>query len=296
MSFGGLDIVLWNDILDIQRPLVAAAGYDFLVDDPQWKVDRQAADWDTWIAQGNVKVIMGFPVQPDALVAVTKRANDAGIKVLGYTQNWPGTWGALLTNPLDDGKKLGGKAAEWIKQTYQDKPVEVCVLADRATDITRGRTDGIIAAVKEGAPNAVIDEVPALSRQEGFDGANRQLVAHPDTKVWLNLGDDAIQGAYRAVIDSGVKKDDPGYFFGSLDLTNASLDIVSIPGSIWRAGYVFTSRELAHADTDLMIDAATGKPPRNYTILPTLVTPENAKDFYVGQKAQGATASPTAAQ
>jgi ribose transport system substrate-binding protein len=284
MSFGDTSFALWSDVLELMKPQVEAAGYKLLVDDPKFKVDKQAQDWDAWIAQGDVKAIMGFPVQVDALIPVTQRANAADVAVLGYTQNWKGTKAALITDPIADGEKLGQAAGEWIKKRYGDKAVEVCVLTDRSTDITKGRSDGMIRALKEVAPASVIHDVPAFSRQQGFDAAKRTLVAHPKTRVWLFFGDEALAGAYRAVSDSGVAKDDPDYFFGGLDLTNETLDIMAVPNSIWRVGYVFTSTELAKANTQLLVDAANGKPVHNYLIKPKRVTPENIEQFYVGDR------------
>lgn len=284
MSFGGLDIVLWNDIIEMMRPQVKAAGYELLVDDPQWKVDKQVQDWDAWITRGNVKAIMGFPIQVDALIPVTARATAAGIPVLGYTQNWKGTKAALVTKPIEDGKLLGDAAGKWVAERFGDKKVDVAVLTDRSSDLGRGRSDGMMAAVKAAAPNAVIHQVPSLTREEGFEGAKRQLIAHPDTRVWIGLGDDHVQGAYRAVLDSGVAKDDPDTFFGSLDLTNDSLDIMAIPDSIWRVGFVFTSTELAKANSQMLIDAAEGRPVEDYLIKATQVTPDNIEQFYVGDR------------
>jgi hypothetical protein len=41
MSFGGLDIPIWNDMLGIMEPQIEDAGYDFLTDDPQWDIQPQ---------------------------------------------------------------------------------------------------------------------------------------------------------------------------------------------------------------------------------------------------------------
>jgi len=72
MSFGGSTIALWNDEIELMRPMIQKAGYKFLVDDPQFKVQKQVQDWQSWIAQGEVKAIMGWPIQVDALVPEQK--------------------------------------------------------------------------------------------------------------------------------------------------------------------------------------------------------------------------------
>ncbi len=45
--------------------------------DPQFKVEQQVQDWKAWIAQGEVKAIMGWPINADAMVPVTQQAADA---------------------------------------------------------------------------------------------------------------------------------------------------------------------------------------------------------------------------
>lgn len=280
MSFGGLDITIWVDELKQMKEMVEAAGCEFLSDDPQWDVQRQAADWDAWLARGDVKAIMAFPVQADALVPVTKRALDAGVPVFGYTTKWEGVECALLTDPVKDGALLGSEASKWIKETFGDKPVNVAVMSDRESDLTRGRTEGIIAALEKDAPNAEIFELPGLSREEGLNNAKGQLTAHPDTNVWLSVSNDNIQGAYRALMDSGVKPDDPNYEFGSLDLTNETLDILKQPNTIWRIGFAFPTAELAKANAELLIGASTGAACKDYVITPKRVTAENADEYY----------------
>ena len=280
MSFGGLDITIWVDELKQMKEMVEAAGCEFLSDDPQWDVQRQAADWDAWLARGDVKAIMAFPVQADALVPVTKRALDAGVPVFGYTTKWDGVECALLTDPVKDGGLLGSEASKWIKETFGDKPVKVAVMSDRESDLTRGRTEGIIAALGKDAPNAEIFELPGLSREEGLTNAKGQLTAHPDTNVWLSVSNDNIQGAYRALMDSGVKPDDPNYEFGSLDLTNETLDILKQPNTIWRIGFAFPTAELAKANADLLIGASTGASCKDYVITPKRVTAANADEYY----------------
>jgi ribose transport system substrate-binding protein len=284
MSFGSLEPALWNDILVYMKTELEEQDYELLVDDPQFKVEKQVSDWEAWLAQGDVKSIMGYPVQADALVPVTAQANGAGVPVLGYTQNWEGTAAALVTNPLEDGEMLGTNAGEWIVENYGDKPVDVAILSDYKAELTKERSEGMIAAVEETAPNAVIHDLPSFSRSEGFDAAESLLTSNPDTKVWIAFGSENVLGAYRAVINSGVSKTDPDYFFGALDSTNEILDIMAIPDSIWRVGYVFPSKELAEINTRLLVGAAEGEEVKDELIVPKLVTKDNIDSFYFDEE------------
>lgn len=283
MSFGGGSVSLWNDVLKLMRPMVEDAGYTFLADDPQWKVDRQVADWDAWLARGDLKALMAFPIQVDAVVPATKRLTDSGVPVLGFTTDWEGTSAALLTHPAADGERLATEASEWILENHPGESIEVAVLGDRNSDISRGRTEAMIKTVREMVPDAKVYELAASGRDSGFEAAKRQLVAHPDTTVWISFANEELQGAYRALVDSGIAKDDPNYFLGNLDVTNDDLDLIKIPNSIWRTGYIFTSREIADVNTRMLIDAAEGEPVEDYIIEATHVTAENADDFYLDE-------------
>jgi ribose transport system substrate-binding protein len=282
MSFGDQSVEVWKAELEKMKPIIEAAGYEFLADDPKNDVQTQANDWRAWINRGDVKAIMGYPIQVDALLPVTKEATDAGIPVLGYAATWPGTKGALVTNPRKDGEILGKKTAEWINETYGDEPVRVAVVGGRSSDLIRERTEGISAALKAEAPNVQIDELsPELDRTEAFNQAKAEIQRRGKVPVWVGVSDDIMHGVYQALEQSGVATDDPKTYIGALDMTNPSLDLIGKPNNIWRVGYTFDVNELAKINTDLLIAAAGGKPTKNELIKPTLVTPENYKQFYL---------------
>jgi ribose transport system substrate-binding protein len=282
MSFGGSTIALWNDEIALMRPVIEKAGYKFLADDPEFKVEKQVQDWKAWIAQGNVKAIMGWPINAAAMVPVTRQAAEAHIPVIGYAVAWKGVAAALLTKPEEDGRHLASFAVDWIKKEYDNKPVEVAVMSDEQNDLTRLRVKGIYEEVKSGIPNAKVYKVPALSRENGYNAAKQQLTAHPNTTVWLSFSNDNMKGVYKALIDSHVKKDDPKYFLAGMDVTNEDLDLIQIPNSIYRMAFAFRSEVLAKVNTDFLLAAAKGEPLKDVYVSPEVVTPANAKKFYVG--------------
>ena len=203
MSFGGSTIALWNDILAIMGPELDKKGFKLITHDPQFKVEQQVQDWKAWIAQGEVKAIMGWPINADAMVPVTQAANDAGIPVIGYAVAWKGVKASMLTNPEGDGRSVAGFAVEWIKKTYGDKPVKVAIMSDEQNDLTRLRVEGINAELTEKVPTATVMRVPALTREDGYNAAKQQLTAHPDTTVWLSFSNDNMKGVYKALLELG---------------------------------------------------------------------------------------------
>lgn len=281
MSYAGMDIQIWVDTLKLMAPIVEEAGYELLSDDPQWDVQSQVANWQGWIQRGDVKAIMGYPVQSDSLIPVTAEAVSAGVSVLGYASSWEGVEYAMLIDSFEEGRTLGLLAGEWVVETHGDGEVPVVLMADRAADLPRSRAEGIEAGLAEAAPNAKVIDLKASSRDEGHSAAQTQMIADPETKTWLAIGDDASLGAYRALVDSGVAVDADDYLVTSLDATNESLDLIKIPGSIWRFGFILPAQALAEANAKMLIAAAEGTLSEDTVLKSLSVDSSNADEFYV---------------
>lgn len=280
MSFAGLDIAIWNDMLEIMEPQIVAAGYEFVTHDPQWNVQTQVNDWQNWIQRGDIKVIMGYPAQSDSMVAVTMEAQSAGIPVLGYASAWEGTSYSLLLDNFEDGKALGLAAGEWIIENYgTDVAQPVGFLAYYDTDLGRERSEGILAGLEESGANVDITEHSVINLSDGYDAAQAQMQARPDTKVFVGIASDPPQGAYQYIIDSGVDPSDPGFLFAAMDATDEILDIFMIEDSIWRISYLLPAKSLADGMVQMMLAAAEGTLDSDILITSTQVTRDNAESF-----------------
>lgn len=285
MSFGGLDIQIWNDMLTFMEPMVKDAGYEFIVDDPAWEIQTQVSDWESWVARGDVKAIMGYPVQSDSMIAVTGQADAAGIPVLGYASAWEGTTASVLIDNHADGVRLGTAAGEWIVDTYgADTAVPVALLGYRETDLGRERTEGIVEGLEAAGAKVSINESSVISLDDGYAAVQNQLTAQPDTKVWLSMANDPALGAYQALIDAGVDPEASDVLLGNVDATDDILEIVKNPKSFWRLVYILPARQLGEANAQMLIDAADGKTLEDVTIDSTQVTPENAESFLLANQ------------
>lgn len=281
MSFAGLDIAIWNDMLEIMEPQIVDAGYKFVTHDPQWDVQTQVNDWQNWIQRGDIKVIMGYPAQSDSMVAVSEEAQAAGIPVLGYASQWQGTSHSLLLDNYEDGRILGLAAGEWIVEKYgTDEAQPVAFLAYYDTDLGRERSEGILAGLEESGANVDITEHSVIGLTDGYDAAQAQLQAAPDTKIFIGIAGDPPLGAYQAVMDAGVSPDDPDFLFAALDATDEILDIFLLENSIWRIQYVLPAKSLADGMVQMMLAAAEGTLSSDTTIVSSQVTLGNAESFY----------------
>lgn len=281
MSFAGLDIQIWNDMLPFMEEIVTDAGYEFVTDDPKWNAQTQVQDWESWLVRGDIKAIMGYPVQSDAMVAVTSQANDAGIPVLGYGSTWEGVQAAVVSDHLADGEAAGARAVDWIQENYGDEQVDVAFLGWPDTDLGRLRGEGIMNQLDASGLDLNITEHKTLSLDDGYAAAQTQLQSTPGTKVYLAISNDPALGAYQALIDSGISPTDDSMLLLNLDATDAELEIIAEPGSFWRYSFIVPARQLAEANAHMLVDAANGDPVEDVSISATEVTSENAEDFFL---------------
>ncbi|WP_430867256.1 sugar ABC transporter substrate-binding protein [Demequina aurantiaca] len=284
MGFATSEIQIWNDQLEIMRPIIEDAGYEFLTDDPQFDINRQVASWQAWVNRGDVKAIMGYPVSTDSVVPVTEVATEAGVPVLGYLLTWDGVAAATIVDSYEGGYDLGVSAAEETAETAgADATITVATFGGRDTEFGALAMDGLAEGFVSVMPNAVITELSTITREDGYNFTKSQLTADPDTHVWLGASNDTMLGAYQALLDSGVAVDDPDYYVASRDATNEVLDLIKIPDSIYRTSIVVPAQALAEANAKLLIDAAEGVAVTDITVPSVFVTAENADEFYVAE-------------
>lgn len=282
MGFASSDITIWNDQLKIMEPIIKEAGYEFLTSDPQFDIQRQVADWEAWVNRGDVKAIMGYPVQTDSMIPVTTAATTAGIPVLGYLLSWEGIAAATVVDSYDGGFELGASTGlALVEEDGEDTDVTVAILGSRETDFGAQAMDGLSEGILSEAPDVDVVELTASTREEGYNVTQSQLIADPDTTVWLGASNDPILGTYQALLDHGVAADDPGYFVASRDATNETLDLIKIPGSIYRTSIVVPSQDLAEANAKMLIAAAEGETVEDVNVPGVLVDADNADEFYV---------------
>ena len=280
MSFAAPSAVaLWNEALDIMRPIVEDAGYEFLSDDPAGVAQTQVSSWEAWLARGDVRAIMGYPVQSDSLIPVTTQASDGGTPVLAWAAPWDGVSASMLVDGYDDGMKLGTDAGKWALDKYGDSAVEVTLIGYWDNDFGRLRSEGIEAGLEASGANVSLNKVTGVNLEEGSTAVQNALSSHPETKVWLAFAADPAVGAYQALVDSGVSATDDTVLFGSLDVSDQVIDVMLADKSIWRLAYASTTRSLAEAAAALLIAAAEGEEVADVTVASEKVTELNAESF-----------------
>lgn len=281
MSFAGLDIQIWNDMLPIMKKKIEAAGYKFLSDNPEWKPQNQVADWQSWIVQGDVKAMMGYPAQADALIPVTSQAAAAHIPVVAYGSTWEGVRASVSLDHKKDGHAMGEAVAAWIAENglNNGKTIDIALFGTDAVDLGRLRHEGFKEALDEAGLKVKITQYSdAISLDGGYKAVQTQLNAFPDTKVWVGLSNDPARGAYQALVDSGVKPNDKSTLLANIDATDADLDLF-MKDTFWKVMFAVPTRKIAEANAQMLIDAAQDKKLKDVILDTTQVTQGNAASF-----------------
>lgn len=280
-SYAGTDIVLWNEVIDVMKSSLDAQGYELLTDDPQWQAENQVADWDAWIQRGDVKAIMGFPIQPESLVPVTERALTAGIPIVSYATNWEGAVPGLVVDNAHDGRVLAEAACQWIEgNTPSGEKRKVAVMGDGSVELGYQRIDGIEKGLADNCADQVevFTITDSFTRETGNANTKAQLQAHPDTTVWLTASDDLAKGAYQALVDSGVAEDDPNVYVSAMDATRETVEVVARDG-IFRSAFIVTAQEVAEVNVGALLQASRGEEVEPVVLQFVPVTAKNAADY-----------------
>ena len=120
------------------------------------------------------------------------------------------------------GYVIGGEAAGFINEKFDNGECEVAILNYPQTAILLERESGILAALKELAPNAkVVAQQPAIDANEGLTAMETILQANPNVKVVCCIGGGGAVGANEAFKATGEITEDIGVF--AADATDEEL-------------------------------------------------------------------------
>ena len=196
MTFSDLSNPVWAELVQEAQTYGEDQGMAVNYVDATGDSAKQVTQIENFIQQ-DVDAIIITAVDAQALVDVTQRAQDAGIKVVGYTQVLDNYDAQYLVDAYATGYANGEAAAEWINANYGDEDVVEWALMDLPTfpEII-DRANGIKEAVEELAPNAeLVATNSALTAEEGVTNAENFLQANPDLKMIATIGGGGAQGA-----------------------------------------------------------------------------------------------------
>ncbi len=228
---------------------------------------KQIEQIENYISSG-CDVIMVNPSDPNAIESVCAEAQAAGIKVMCWDNEMENTDLNWVIDNEALGYVIGEQAAEFINEKFDDGVCEVAVLDYPQTEILLERENGILAALKEKAPNAnIVAQQPAIDAMEGLEAMETILQANPDVKVVCCIGGGGAVGANEAFKAAGEITDDIGVF--AADATDEELSAM-LAGESNRMSVMITGLPITIGDNV-------------YTMLVALTTDEGMTEADLGE-------------
>ncbi|MBS3182797.1 sugar ABC transporter substrate-binding protein [Leucobacter manosquensis] len=281
VTFSDLSNPVWAELVQEAQSYGAEEGVEVNYVDAKSDAATQVTQIENFIQQ-DVDAIIICAVDSESLKAATQKAQDAGIKIVGYTQVLDNYDAQYLVDAYETGYANGEAAAEWINENHGDEDVVEWALMDLPTfpEII-DRANGIKDAVEEIAPNAeLVATNSALTAEEGVTNAENFLQANPDLKMIATIGGGGAQGGNEGVKASGITDFDSFGLFG-IDATQIEIENI-IKGDPQKSSISLGGGK-AHGRTliDITSDLLNGEEVEKDQFMPiTVIDESNAQDYF----------------
>lgn len=211
MTVQSLENPIFSESCDSLKKIVEADGGKMTYVSSNMQPNAQIEQIENFITSG-VDVIVIHPVDAAAVEEPLKKAREAGVLVFSWDDNLENADIAWLIDNYELGKVIGSEAANWIN-THHNGVAEVAVLDYPTIPILLERGNGIVDAIKEGAPNAkIVATQPAINAQEGITVMETIFQANPEVQIVACIGGGGATGANEAIKSSGKLTEKIGVF------------------------------------------------------------------------------------
>lgn len=248
--------------------------------DSQSDATKQVSQIENSIQSGADAIIL-CAVEANAIKDVTKKAMDAGIKVVSYTQVIENCDAEYLVDAYNTGYACGQRAAQWINEKYPNEETVEWALMDlpEFPEII-DRANGIKAGVQENAKNAkLVATASALTIDEGVANAENFTQANPDLKVICCIGGGGSAGGNEGLKSYTSDYESVGLF--GIDATEPEIQAIlngePEKASISLGGGKAHAKTLADLANSLLKGEAIEK--TNYMV-PSVVDASNAQEYW----------------
>ena len=194
-------------LIDGMKEKAAELDIELNVIDGKNDVEPQIRAMEDLITQ-KVDAIILSANNSTALNPMIQEAKEAGIKVIAANAEVGDPDAFIGSIEYDNGFQAGEIAGQYIKDNL-DGEANVAILRYSAIPAALERTDGQKEGLLSIAPNAkIIAEPDAHTRELGLNTIETLLQSNPDLNVVLGINDDAVLGAYQAMMTAGKDGDD----------------------------------------------------------------------------------------
>nr|WP_300004867.1 sugar ABC transporter substrate-binding protein [Tissierella sp.] len=194
-------------LIDGMKEKAAELNIELSVIDGKNEVEPQIKAMEDLITQ-KVDAIILSANDSTALNPMIQEAKAAGIRVIAANAEVGDPDAFIGSIEYDNGFQAGEIAGQYIKDNLNGK-ANVAILnfstIPAALERTKGQKEGLLSI----APDAeIIAEPDAHTRELGLNTIETLLQSNPDLNVILGINDDAVLGAYQAMMTAGKDGDD----------------------------------------------------------------------------------------
>lgn len=197
----------WAELAEASKARGEELGMTVTVQNSNDDATTQVSQIENFI-QAGVDAIIVAAVESNSVEDVCKTAQDAGIKVIAYTQVIENADARYLVDAYNTGYACGERAAKWINEVYAGEDVEWALQDLPKYPEIIDRANGIKDAIEELAPNAkLVATQPAEVMEDGQKNAENFMQSNPNIKVITSIGSGGGAGANEGV-KSYISEDD----------------------------------------------------------------------------------------
>ena len=271
----------WAELAESAKAHGKELGMNVTVQNSNDDATTQVSQIENFI-QADVDAIIFAAVESNSVEDVCKAAQDAGIKVIAYTQVIENADAEYLVDAYNTGYACGKRAAEWIKEVYGDEPIEWALEDLPKYPEIIDRANGIKEAIEELAPNAeLVATQPAEVMEDGQKNAENFMQSHPDIKVICSIGSGGGAGANEGV-KSYISEDEYDKF-GIFGIDATEQEIMNIINGDPQKSSVSLGGGAKHGE--MLIDIAdnfrNGVEQEKEQYMPiTVIDSSNAQEYY----------------
>lgn len=271
----------WAELAEAAKEHGEELGMTITVQNSNDDATTQVSQIENFIQSG-VDAIIVAAVESNSVEDVCKSAQEAGIKVIAYTQVIENSDAQYLVDAYNTGYACGERAAEWIKEVYGDEEIEWALQDLPKYPEIIDRANGIKEAIEELAPNAkLVATQPAEVMEDGQKNAENFMQSNPDIKVICSIGSGGGAGANEGV-KSYISEEDYETF-GIFGIDATEQEIMNIINGDPQKSSVSLGGGAVHGEKliDIADNFRNGVEQEKDQYMPiTVIDSSNAQEYY----------------
>lgn len=262
--------------IEMAKAKAAELGAELLINDANADPNAQVSAVENFI-EAKCDVIIIQPVDAASISATTKKAMDAGIKVVDYCIPFENNDCFFKIDNTAVGNAIGMMAADWIKKNAGGK-AKIGLIEFPMVPLLIERAEAIKATLAKEVPDStIVASGSGIDTEGGMKLGETFLQKDPDIQVIVGISDGPCLGAYEAVKTAGLDNDKFA-IFGS-DLSPVALPLIKA-GTAYRGSVDTDSLTIGNTIIETAVKIANGESvEKTIVISTTQVTADNVDKY-----------------